>query len=143
MDQSGVEFWKNNFINCSFVKWNLFITKLLNYLDLKLSIDSLEVTCFKFIVCVDDENVTRKDFGNCLCWFGPLQKNEPENVFKKIYETFTFPYFHGHLGGLDARSLLTSKCNVKYGSYLVRLSNRKPYSYCISIQKDVTGTYSL
>ena len=129
-DETGRQFWKENFLGKPTVSWHQFSVALGNFLVPTISEDDMIIQCTQLVVA-KEESVSISSFSLMCSWFGPLFREEnPPTMLLRVFDTFQIPSFHGVMSGLEAENIL--KCH-RPGSYLVRLSTRKKGCYCISV----------
>jgi len=135
-DNAGKHFWYANFPERSSVSWEEFSSTFCSALNTNsimfpLTPESLHLRCFKALLLdKQTEEVTRKNFGKLLGWFGILEFPYCNNhILDKILNTLRLPYFFGYMSGTEANATLKS---ADPGTYLVRFSGNHPNSFCIS-----------
>jgi len=130
-DPLGQQFWHKRWPNCTHVPYNLFIKKLLKYLELD---DILErnmvdgkinksennisdhmkyiIEYFKSLISSGNDADIEK-FGKTLIWFGPLRDKDNINVFNRIENLLKCDWFFGVMNGSQAKAIMKKDIQKK------------------------------
>jgi len=96
----------------------------------EVSEETRELFCLKGIFTDEKEGVVAlKRYGEMLAIFGPLTEGDLAPFVAKIIQLVKEPWFHGYLATTDAEAVLKV---YPRGTFLVRFSNTKPKTFCIS-----------
>lgn len=96
----------------------------------EVSDETRELFCLKGIFTDEKDGLVKlKRFGEMLTIFGPLSQDDLSPFVAKIIHLVREPWFHGFLATTDAEAVLKV---YPRGTFLVRFSNTKSKTFCIS-----------
>lgn len=81
--------------------------------------------CLKALVANENDQVDLPQLDKTLACFGPADSD----ILARIHDLMKEPYFHGFLPTRDAEQMIRTKSR---GTFLLRFSNNRPRSFCIS-----------